>query len=287
VPEWLRTIGQGFLYLLLWAGFIGYALIFVELKVPGYLFWLIPAAGFTLLLSVFLLFAHLKNKTEKQRTQRKQAEHETWLRTPEGMAWQEAEREKQRKQQEVDERRRKEAEESAAREKWRLYHESKTMDEISMMSGTEFEEFLARLFSRMGYADIQLTPVNDQGGDLLCLSPSGRRIVIQAKRWKGSVGNEAVQELLGAMRNYGCTEGMVVTNSTFTQAAYELAKKGSDVVLRDGRWLEEQIKTFLPPEIPEFSWEEYKRVVKDYQPPHTRGAKRTNFGRRSRRRWYY
>src|SRR5438132_6669600 len=67
------------------------------------------------------------------------------------------------------ERARKEAEEAACRTIWRIYHESKTMDDVSRMSGTQFEEFLARLFSHMGYTEISLTPPNDQGGDLLCL----------------------------------------------------------------------------------------------------------------------
>ncbi len=201
----------------------------------------------------FYLRARHQSRQKAQKAEHKKREHEEWLQTPQGMAWQEEEREKLRKQKEDEERRRKEAEESAARAKWKMYYESKTMDEVSRMKGTEFEKFLARLFSRMGYTDLTLTPTNDQGGDLLCLSPSGARVVIQAKRWKGTVGNSAVQELLGAMLHYDRAEGMVITNSTFTVAACELAKKHSGIALRDGRWLEKQIKKFLPPEIPEFS----------------------------------
>lgn len=128
------------------------------------------------------------------------------------------------RRKEEEELRRKE-EELAAQVKWKAYHESKTMADIGKMSGTQFEEFLARLFARMGYTEIRLTETNDQGGDLLCLSPSGVRLVIQAKRWRNSVGNGAVQELLGAMLFYDRDEGMVVTNSTFTVAAIKLAGK--------------------------------------------------------------
>jgi proteasome lid subunit RPN8/RPN11 len=161
------------------------------------------------------------------------------------------------------ERRRKEAEEATAHTIWRIYYESKTIDHVSRMSGIQFEEFLACLFSRMGYTEITLTPPNDQGGDLLCLSPSGVPIVIQAKRWKGNVGNDAVQELLGAMRHYVRTRGMVVTNSTFTQSARQLAGTGSDITLCDKRWLEEQVKKFFPPGIPEFNQEEFNRIIKE------------------------
>jgi HJR/Mrr/RecB family endonuclease len=187
-----------------------------------------------------------------------------WLRFPPAMAW-----------QQQQEQRRKAERESAARLKWRLFHESKTMDEVSRMTGIQFEEFLVRLFSRMGYRDITLTATNDQGGDLLCLAPSGARAVIQAKRWQGTVGNAAVQELLGAMLYYDRAEGMVVTNSTFSAAARELAKKDSRITLRDGRWLAEQIERFLPPEIPEFDWEGYNRIVKDWQPFRASGTRRS------------
>lgn len=173
-----------------------------------------------------------------------EAWNEAWLRSPAGKAWQE----------------------SNARAKWREYFESKTMADVAQMTGKEFELFLARLFTRMGFTDIRLTPTNDQGGDLICVSPDGIQLVIQAKRWKGSVGNDAVQELLGAMLHYGCTMGMVVTNSTFTPAARQLAIKDSRIVLCDGRWLDARINMYLPPEIPEFSWQEYERVVKDYCP---------------------
>jgi restriction system protein len=182
------------------------------------------------------------------------------------------------------ERLRKEAEEVAARALWEMYHESRTMDDITRMSGTQFEQFLARLFSRMGYTEIRLTPANDQGGDLLCLSPGGMRVVVQAKRWKGKVGNDAVQELLGAMRHYGRPYGMVVTNSTFTQAARLLAGTGSDITLCDRRWLEEQIREFLPPEIPEFDREKFNGIVKQLGELTRVAGTECGGGRRFRRR---
>lgn len=67
-----------------------------------------------------------------------------------------------------------------------------------------------------------------------------------------------MQEVLGAIKFYGCTAGMVVTNSTFTDAARELARK-AQVALFDGKWLEEQILKLFPPQIPEFNWDEYNR----------------------------
>ena len=245
--------------------------------------WAISVASLAGIGVAYLVWSgHTKQQRVAQEkaheAERKKREHDAWLLTPQGRAWQEEEREKQRRLQEEETRRRREAEESAARAKWRLYHDSMTMDQIARLTGRQFEEFLARLFARMGYRNITLTATNDQGGDLLCLSPGDVRTVIQAKRWQGGVGNGAVQEVYAAMALYKCAAGMVVTNSTFTAAAYELAA-ATAVVLHDKRWLEEQIKRFLPPEVPEFNWEAYNRVVKDWQPPRALATTRPKFRR--------
>lgn len=50
------------------------------------------------------------------------------------------------------------------------------------------------------------------------------KTVIQAKRYVKAVGIKAVQEAVAAKGMYGCTEAMVVTNSTYTRAARELAR---------------------------------------------------------------
>ena len=63
----------------------------------------------------------------------------------------------------------------------------------------------------------------DQGADIIA-SKAERRVIIQAKRYRGAVGNKAVQEVVRAILFYGGTEGCVVTNSTFTPAARALAQ---------------------------------------------------------------
>jgi restriction endonuclease Mrr len=250
----------------------------------GWLGFAIVVAIVACVLFAMQFIAVSKAKIQAWRTNRKRMAHEEWLRTPQGQAWQCEESERLKKQKEEADRRYEEAKDRAARQEWRQYHESKTMDEISRMGGREFEEFLARLFSRMGYQQITLTATNDQGGDLVCRTPAGSPIVIQAKRWSCSVGNGSVQEVLGAMRYYDCTEGMVVTNSVFTDSARELANKAG-IALRDREWLQQQIKTYLPREIPEFSWDEYKKIVKDYQAELTLAVSQFKVRRSKRRRW--
>ena len=52
----------------------------------------------------------------------------------------------------------------------------------------------------------------------------GVKTDVQAKRHTKPVGIKAVQEVVAAKGMYRCTEAMVVTNSTFTQPAMELAR---------------------------------------------------------------
>jgi hypothetical protein len=156
---------------------------------------------------------------------------------------------------------RKEAEEATMLAVWRAYHESRTLNDVSTMTGLQFEGFLAGLLSRMGYSEITLTPANDQGGDLPCISPDGVPLVVQAKRWKGVAGNASVQELLGAMRHYGRSKGIVVTNSTFTRSAVQLAGAGSDVTLCDKQWLDEHIRKFVPTNMPAFNRDKCDEII--------------------------
>ena len=108
-----------------------------------------------------------------------------------------------------------------------------TIEDTDSMTGSDFEQFLGRLFGAMGFT-VEETPASgDQGADLI-LSRTGERLVVQAKRHAGSVGNSAVQEVVAAVSFYSATRGLVVTNSTFTSAAVALAAaNGVELVDRD------------------------------------------------------
>lgn len=92
--------------------------------------------------------------------------------------------------------------------------------------GVAFEERLIDEISEaFPTARVQRTPTTgDQGADLV-LQIEGIKIVIQAKRYTGVVGNAAVQEVYAAMGYYGADFAMVVTTSRYTQAASNLAVK--------------------------------------------------------------
>lgn len=60
----------------------------------------------------------------------------------------------------------------------------------------------------------------------------GIRWGVQVKRYGQMVKADAVRQVVTGLRLYGCDRGMVVTNSTFSRVAIELAK-GNDCVLID------------------------------------------------------
>ena len=121
----------------------------------------------------------------------------------------------------------------------RLTRESVSVlpQKFSTLSGSDFENLLYRLFTAIGYAVQKTGKTGDQGGDLIA-NMNGQRIVIQAKCYTSTVGNAAVQEAVAAQKFYDCNKIMVVTNSSFTKEAIELAKV-NNVELVGGRRLSE------------------------------------------------
>ncbi len=114
---------------------------------------------------------------------------------------------------------------------------------IDTLSGYEFEQYLKRLFTKMGYSVKETRIVGDQGADLI-ISGNGNNTVVQVKRHHANIGNKAVQEVVAAVRHYKSNSGMVVTNSYFTPAAIELAKS-NDIELIDRKLLQEWIAKYI------------------------------------------
>lgn len=94
--------------------------------------------------------------------------------------------------------------------------------EIDAMTGEEFEQYLGHLFKKRGFKISYTKASGDFGADLI-LEDREDIIVVQAKRYSGSVGVKAVQEIVGALKMYDATQAWVVTNSYFTKQAETLA----------------------------------------------------------------
>jgi len=93
-----------------------------------------------------------------------------------------------------------------------------------MLRGIPFEDFLQEVFEDLGYHVERTKASGDQGADLI-LNQNGARIAVQAKGYADSVGNGAVQEAHAGMAFYKCHRCMVVSNSTFTSSAIDLARR--------------------------------------------------------------
>lgn len=111
-----------------------------------------------------------------------------------------------------------------------IYHRYKLSKagiyQVDWMSGADFESFLKTLFSNLGYKVKHVGRIGDLGSDLI-IEMDGVRTAVQAKRWKGNVGPNAVREVYTVIRPRNCTLGMVVTNSFYTKEAIYLAKQNN------------------------------------------------------------
>lgn len=102
------------------------------------------------------------------------------------------------------------------------------------MSGIEYEKYVASRLLRRGFKKAEVTPGSgDFGADIVGKDKHGKKVCIQCKKYQGSVGVSAVQEVIAATRYYKCEYGMVVTTSTFTPAAKKMAAQ-TGVILEEG-----------------------------------------------------
>ncbi len=92
------------------------------------------------------------------------------------------------------------------------------------MPGIDYEHDVAEQLSRQGFLNVVVTQAGgDFGADILMQDRNGEKICVQCKQYRDPVGVKAVQEIIGAKAYYQCHRAMVITTSTFTAAAKELA----------------------------------------------------------------
>lgn len=98
----------------------------------------------------------------------------------------------------------------------------------------EFEEFVAAVWNARGFDTTVTQGSNDAGVDVIAKEDGGR-IGIQAKRYRKSnrVGGPEVQQYSSLLHDETVDDVVVVTSSTFTNAAYRRAQE-TGVELVDG-----------------------------------------------------
>ncbi|MDQ5982728.1 MAG: restriction system protein, partial [Patescibacteria group bacterium] len=105
--------------------------------------------------------------------------------------------------------------------------------EIDIMSGLEFEKYLKLLLEQHDYSRVRLTGYYDLSIDIIA-EKDNEIWGIQAKRYKGTVGLDAVRQAVAAREHYKCTKSIVITNSYFTRNAKTIADSvGCTLIDRD------------------------------------------------------
>ena len=98
---------------------------------------------------------------------------------------------------------------------------------LAELSPGEFEMLMTNLFEKMGLETRQTQASRDGGVDCVAwdMRPViGGKVVIQAKRYRNTVGVSAVRDLYGTMMNEGAAKGILVATSGYGSSAYEFAK---------------------------------------------------------------
>jgi restriction system protein len=98
------------------------------------------------------------------------------------------------------------------------------------MNPSEFETFCAEQLQKTGWNARVTQTSRDQGVDVVA-EKGPIRVVLQCKLYSNPVGNKAVQEVVAGRAHEQANYGAVVTNSTYTNPAQELASTNGILLL--------------------------------------------------------
>jgi restriction system protein len=116
----------------------------------------------------------------------------------------------------------------------RFVDESDVLSELDQrpnlmaLTPSEFEALITNLFEKMGLETRQTRPSRDGGVDCVAWDTRpimGGKVVIQAKRYHGTVGVSAVRDLFGTVHNEGASKGILVTTSGYGKASFDFAQE--------------------------------------------------------------
>lgn len=159
-----------------------------------------------------------------------------------------------------------------------------TRPNLMELSPSEFESLITNLFEKMGL-ETRLTQASRDGGvDCVAFDARpvlGGKVVIQAKRYKNTVGVSSVRDLFGTLHNEGASKGILVTTSGFGRSAYEFAN-GKPIELITGSnllyLLQEHAQIEAKIEIPD-DWVDGKQDVAASELDMPPSKERTETGR--------
>jgi len=112
-------------------------------------------------------------------------------------------------------------------EQGNLLNELESRPNLLDLTPGDFEVLVSNLFSSMGL-DTKLTRASRDGGvDAIAFDTRpilGGKVVIQAKRYRDTVGVSAVRDLYGTMMNEGASKGILVCTSGYGVDAYKFSQ---------------------------------------------------------------
>ncbi|WP_170178243.1 restriction endonuclease [Lactiplantibacillus plajomi] len=104
------------------------------------------------------------------------------------------------------------------------YRTEKEISKIDNMIGTDFEAYVVKLLTKLGYTQaIQTKKSGDFGLDVIAYNGSVK-VGVQCKVYSNPVSNGAIQEAYSGSKHYHTDQNIVVTNSSFTNSAKVQAK---------------------------------------------------------------
>ncbi|MGB0725000.1 MAG: restriction endonuclease [Nitrosopumilus sp.] len=114
------------------------------------------------------------------------------------------------------------------------------LSELDKTSGREFEEFIIKIFEKLGYFSTVTNRSKEYGSDIM-LQQSDFRIAVQTTRSNSELNFTSVQRVLAYSRKYSSDLSAVITNNKFLNSAKNLAKT-KNVILIDRKKLLELIE---------------------------------------------
>lgn len=113
------------------------------------------------------------------------------------------------------------------------------------MTGHDYERVVAAYLRNKGYNRVEVTKGSGDYGVDIIAHKGKKKYAVQCKYYTSPVSLGAVQEVIAGKAMYKCNAAMVVTNSTFTEAAEKLAKQNGVKLVSGVKSSGYSIKDFL------------------------------------------
>jgi len=121
-----------------------------------------------------------------------------------------------------------------ALEEHRKHRMVKSIEDMQLLSPSEFEKLVARTYRDQGNRVEEVGATGDHGIDLVVHTRKGETVLVQCKKYKGKVGEPVVRDFYGALRASEADAGAIVTTGQITPQA-RLWAEGKPIYLYDGR----------------------------------------------------